>query len=53
LLLDEPTAHLDRAGRAEVIAAIVAAAAAGKTVVVTTHEAELRGVADALVEVRS
>jgi ATP-binding cassette subfamily C protein CydD len=53
LLLDEPTAHLDRAGRAEVIAAILAAAAAGRTVVVTTHEQEVREAATALVEVRA
>jgi len=53
LLLDEPTAHLDRAGRAEVIAEIHAAAAAGRTVVVTTHEAELREAASSLVEVRA
>jgi ATP-binding cassette subfamily C protein CydD len=53
LLLDEPTAHLDRAGRAEVIAAILAAAAAGRTVVVTTHERELIDAASSLVEVRA
>lgn len=51
LLLDEPTAHLDRAGRAMVIAAIVAAAAAGRTVVVATHELEMVAAADAVVTV--
>jgi len=53
LLLDEPTAHLDRDRRAEVIAAIVAAAAQGRTVVVTTHERELKDAATTLVEVRA
>lgn len=53
LLLDEPTAHLDRAGRAEVIARICEAARAGRTVVVTTHEAELKAAADTLVSVRA
>jgi ATP-binding cassette subfamily C protein CydD len=53
LLLDEPTAHLDREGRAHVIAAIVSAAAAGRTVVVTTHERELMDAATSLVEVRA
>ncbi|MGC4175022.1 ABC transporter ATP-binding protein/permease [Demequina sp.] len=53
LLLDEPTAHLDKAGRAEVIAAVLAAAAAGRTVVVTTHERELMDAASSLVEVRA
>jgi ATP-binding cassette subfamily C protein CydD len=53
LLLDEPTAHLDRARRAEVIAAILAAAADGRTVVVATHEAELRDAASSLVEIRA
>jgi ATP-binding cassette subfamily C protein CydD len=53
LLLDEPTAHLDREGRAEVISAIIAAAAAGRTVVVTTHERELMRAATSQVEVRA
>jgi ATP-binding cassette subfamily C protein CydD len=53
LLLDEPTAHLDRRGRAEVIEAIRAAAAAGRTVVVATHEGELMEAATSLVEVRA
>jgi len=51
LLLDEPTAHLDREGRASVIAAIAAAAAAGRTVVVTTHEPELIDAATQVVTV--
>lgn len=51
LLLDEPTAHLDRENRALVIAAIRDAAAAGRTVVVATHEAELREIADEVAEV--
>ena len=53
LLLDEPTAHLDREARAEVIAAIAAAAASGRTVVVTTHERELKAAASLVVEVRA
>jgi len=51
LLLDEPTAHLDRESRASVIAAIAAAAAAGRTVVVTTHEPELIDAATQVVTV--
>lgn len=53
LVLDEPTAHLDRAARTEVVAAITAAAAAGRTVIVATHEAELVEAAHAVVEVLS
>jgi ATP-binding cassette subfamily C protein CydD len=51
VVLDEPTAHLDSASRAQVVAAIRAAASAGRTVVVATHERELVKVADAVVTV--
>ncbi|WP_062314678.1 ABC transporter ATP-binding protein/permease [Demequina rhizosphaerae] len=51
VLLDEPTSHLDRASRAEVIARMRALADAGATVVVATHEAEVLEAADAVVEV--
>ena len=51
VLLDEPTSHLDRESRAEVIAAIRALADSGATVVVATHETEVVAAADAVVEV--
>ncbi|WP_062303968.1 ABC transporter ATP-binding protein/permease [Demequina subtropica] len=51
VLLDEPTSHLDRASRADVIARMRALADAGATVVVATHEAEVLDAADAVVEV--
>ena len=53
LLLDEPTAHLDREGRAHIIEFVKEAARAGRTVVVTTHERELVDAASAVVEVRA
>lgn len=53
LVLDEPTAHLDREARAEVIAALRSAAADGGTVVVATHESDLAAAADLVVEVRA
>lgn len=52
-VLDEPTAHLDEHNRARVIDRIQAAASAGGTVVVATHERELIDVADAVVTVTS
>ncbi|WP_062464351.1 ABC transporter ATP-binding protein/permease [Demequina soli] len=51
VLLDEPTSHLDRASRADVIARMRALADAGATVIVATHEAEVLAAADAVVEV--
>ncbi len=51
LLLDEPTAHLDHASRTQVIARIRAAALAGATVVVATHEDELIAAADRVIVV--
>lgn len=49
LLLDEPTAHLDPDGAA-VAAAGIRAAAAGRTVVVATHDPGLMAVCDDVVE---
>ena len=48
LLLDEPTAGLDRATEAEVVAA-VARLAAGRTVVLATHRSALLPLADVVV----
>ncbi|WP_062204649.1 ABC transporter ATP-binding protein/permease [Demequina salsinemoris] len=53
VLLDEPTAHLDPASRAEVVAEIRALADAGATVVVATHEPAVVDGADAVVTVES
>ncbi|WP_084525170.1 thiol reductant ABC exporter subunit CydD [Nocardia vaccinii] len=53
LLLDEPTAHLDDAGAATVLAALTARARAGATVVVVAHRPDLLAVADHVVEVRA
>jgi len=53
LLLDEPTAHLDAAARAEILDQVKQAAARGATVVVATHEDEVRAIADRLVTVGS
>jgi ATP-binding cassette subfamily C protein CydD len=53
LLLDEPTAHLDPAARADVAARLRAAADAGATVVVATHDDAVRAVADRVVPVTS
>jgi len=53
LLLDEPTAHLDPPARAAVAARLRAAADAGATVVVATHDDAVRAVADRVVAVRS
>lgn len=49
VLLDEPTAHLDAEG-VETIHAVITAIAADRTVVATTHRAELVAVADRHVE---
>lgn len=48
LLLDEPTADLDRAAEAEVIA-MIRAAACGRTVIVATHSEVLAAAADHVV----
>ena len=50
VLIDEPTAELDRHASALVVAELRAAAADGRTVVVATHDAELVELADALLE---
>ncbi|GAB2715605.1 ABC transporter ATP-binding protein/permease [Nocardia thraciensis] len=53
LLLDEPTAHLDDAAEATVLAALTARARAGATVVVVAHRPTVLAVADHVVEVRA
>ena len=50
ILLDEPTAELDRHAAALVVAELRAAAASGRTVVVATHDAELVDLADTRLE---
>jgi putative ABC transport system ATP-binding protein len=50
ILLDEPTAELDRHAAALVVAELRAAAAEGRTVVVATHDAELVALADSRLE---
>ncbi|MET9199191.1 thiol reductant ABC exporter subunit CydD [Gordonia sp. NPDC003585] len=49
LLLDEPTAHLDAAAEASVLAALAARARAGDTVLVVAHRDIARDVADCVV----
>jgi ATP-binding cassette subfamily C protein CydD len=53
LLLDEPTAHLDAGTEAAVLAAVVARARAGATVVVVGHRAPVLAIADQIIEVNS
>lgn len=53
LLLDEPTAHLDDASEATVLAALTARARAGATVVVVAHRPSVLAIADRVVEVRA
>jgi ATP-binding cassette subfamily C protein CydD len=48
LLLDEPTAHLDAASEADLIAAI-RRAAVGRTTIIATHSAALAAIADQIV----
>ena len=48
LLLDEPTAHLDAASEASLIAAI-ARAARGRTTIIATHSIDLAAIADRIV----
>jgi len=50
VLLDEPTAELDRHAAALVVAELRAAAAAGRTLVVATHDTELVALADTRLE---
>jgi ATP-binding cassette subfamily C protein CydD len=50
VLLDEPTAHLDEASRERVIAAVVARARAGATVIVAAHRAEWLDAADRIID---
>lgn len=50
VLLDEPTAELDRHAAAAVIAALEEAASAGRTVVVATHDPELVALATTTVD---
>ena len=51
LVLDEPTAGLDRSSARAVRDLLAAAAAAGRTVIVITHNPELAAAADAVVTV--
>ncbi|WP_280227659.1 thiol reductant ABC exporter subunit CydD [Nocardia farcinica] len=53
LLLDEPTAHLDEASEAGVLAALRERAAAGATVLVVGHRPTVLAAADQVIEVRS
>ncbi|MEU1962133.1 ATP-binding cassette domain-containing protein [Nocardia sp. NPDC019304] len=53
LLLDEPTAHLDAAAEATVLAALRARARAGATVIVIGHRPTVLAAADHVVEVHS
>ncbi|WP_405488570.1 ABC transporter ATP-binding protein/permease [Nocardia sp. NBC_00511] len=53
LLLDEPTAHLDDAAEGTVLAALVARARAGATVVLVAHRPSILAIADQVVEIRA
>lgn len=53
VVLDEPTAHLDAAGEAHVLAGVEALRAERRTVVVVAHRAVLVAMADDVVEVVS
>ncbi|MGW4717642.1 ABC transporter ATP-binding protein/permease [Nocardia sp. NPDC004260] len=53
LLLDEPTAHLDAAAEATVLAALQARARMGATVVVVGHRPTVLAAADHVVQVRA
>ncbi len=48
-MLDEPTADLDAASEAEMIAAAISAAARGRTVILATHSEALLAIADTVV----
>jgi ATP-binding cassette subfamily C protein CydD len=49
LLLDEPTAHLDAAAEAALIA-VIARACIGRTVIIATHSTALAAIADRVVD---
>jgi len=49
LLLDEPTAHLDAAAEAALIA-VIARACVGRTVIIATHSAALAAIANRIVD---
>ena len=49
MLLDEPTAHLDAASEAHLIAAI-ARACVGRTTIIATHSARLAAIADLVID---
>lgn len=51
VVLDEPTAHLDALSEEQVLAAVEALRAQGRTVLVVAHRASLVAAADAVVEV--
>jgi ATP-binding cassette subfamily C protein CydD len=51
VVLDEPTAHLDAAGEAVVLATVEALRAAGRSVVLVAHRASLLAIADDVVTV--
>ncbi|MFF2552920.1 thiol reductant ABC exporter subunit CydD [Nocardia sp. NPDC058058] len=53
LLLDEPTAHLDPEAEERVLAALVARARAGATVVIVAHRPSILTIADHVVAVRA
>ena len=53
IVLDEPTAHLDAAAEAHVLAGVAALREAGRTVVVIAHRRALLEAADDVIEVRS
>lgn len=53
VILDEPTAHLDAAAQARVLAGVAALREAGRTVVVIAHRRALLEAADDVIEVRS
>jgi ATP-binding cassette subfamily C protein CydD len=53
LLLDEPTAHLDSATEATVLAAIAARARTGDTVLVIAHRESVLAIGDVVVHVGS
>lgn len=53
LLLDEPTAHLDPATEARVLAAIVDRARAGATVVIAAHRDPVLAIGDQIIEVKA
>lgn len=50
VLLDEPTAHLDAPSEAHVLRALQALAAQGRTLIVASHHAAVRELADRLLE---